>query len=205
MLVRAREDEIRGLRAKIESLVQERDEAVVKAERLDKELQDERLRSRVGNGSFALSQKSNEDMDSDELEPMSQEFNEDMDSEELESHEDLKKTWERIRENLITRMKIFKQAGDLTILASAITNRYQVYRRWERQGTLLGWELEVAAEEYHKFRAWLDKLGKKDDYHSVEVYEKWWNDVLASHRPPVVTREDASSPTVTVSTKRRKR
>ncbi|XP_019086943.1 PREDICTED: histone deacetylase 18-like [Camelina sativa] len=201
MLVRIREDELCGLRAKIESLVQERDEAVVKAERLDKELQDDRLRNRVGNGSH----ESNEDMDSDKFEPMSQEFNEDTDSEDVESLEDFKKTWERIKENWITSIKNLKQAGVLATIASGITNQYQVYRRWERQGNLLGWELEVAAEKYHKLRALLGKVGQSNVYPSVEVYEKSWNDVLASHRPPVVTREDASSQTVTVSSKRRNR
>ncbi|EFH38856.1 predicted protein, partial [Arabidopsis lyrata subsp. lyrata] len=143
MLVGAREDEFRGLRAKVESLMRERDEAVAKAECLDKELQEERPRRRLENEEMDMdSEDEDMDMDSEELEhdlkTMSREFK-----------KDINLVFEKFKKDNELFIGELKKERELAITAAVITTRYQVCREWKSQGTL-SLELKFAAEVYHK-------------------------------------------------------
>lgn len=158
LLIRAREDEVCSLGARVESLQRERDEAVEKADRLGKELQECKSKGRLKDGSSA----------SEDLKHMCHEF--------VELEKDM----------------------ELAVIAACITTRYQVCREWESQGTLR-WELEFSAEDYHKFREFVDKNGTSYKYPLLEVYEEKWRKFVACHRPSeshsTLDRENISSPT----------
>uniref|UniRef100_A0A1J3H7X9 E3 ubiquitin protein ligase DRIP1 n=2 Tax=Noccaea caerulescens TaxID=107243 RepID=A0A1J3H7X9_NOCCA len=156
LLIRAREDEVCSLGARVESLHRERDEAEEKADRLGKELQECKSKGRFEDGSSA----------SEELKHMCYEF--------AELEKDM----------------------ELAVIAACITTRYQVCREWESQGTLR-WELEFSAEDYHKFREFVDKNGTSYKYPRLEVYEEKWKRFVACHRPSeshsTLDRENISS------------
>ncbi|CAA7026390.1 unnamed protein product [Microthlaspi erraticum] len=158
LLNRAKEDEVLGLGARVESLQRERDEAVEKANRLDKELEEYKSKDRFKDVSSA----------SEELKHMCYEF--------AELEKDM----------------------ELAVIAACITTRYQVCREWESQGTLR-WELEFSAEDYHKFREFVDKNGTSYKYPLLEVYEDKWKKFVARRRPmeshSTLDRENMSSPT----------
>ncbi|EOA14995.1 hypothetical protein CARUB_v10028344mg, partial [Capsella rubella] len=156
----ARAKEIHGLRAKIESLMREKDEAVATAERLDKKLQENRSRSRLKNEDM---DSEDEDMDSEDLEPdletMSQELKKYM-------HLDLEK-FKKDYERYIWELK---KERELAITAA-------------RQGTLSS-ELKFAADVYHKLRSLVEKGGKSHIYCAVEVYEEEWKKIVIPHHKP---------------------
>ncbi|EFH42672.1 hypothetical protein ARALYDRAFT_919346 [Arabidopsis lyrata subsp. lyrata] len=180
MLVGAREDEFRGLRAKVESLMRERDEAVAKAERLDKELQEERPRSRLENEEMDMdSEDEDMDMDSEELEhdlkTMSREFK-----------KDINLVFEKFKKDNELFIGELKKERELAITAAVITTRYQVCREWKSQGTL-SLELKFAAEVYHKLRSLIEKRGKSHIYATVEMYEEEWKEFVGPRHHPTVT------------------